>query len=437
MKRFFKSLLLLCITLMCIVSVPSIAEAASKAPGKVKSLKATAGESQVKLKWKKVSNAKGYTIYRLNEDKTLTKIATTRSTSYTIKKLTNRTTYTYCVAAYRTVKSKTYEGTKSSYVKATPQVKKPGKVNLSIGSCGNTQLTLKWKKISGASGYEVFQYDTAKKAYVSIGSVKGTSVTVKSLTNGQNYQFKVRAYRTVGGITSYGNFSSTATAKPINVTQEIKNIPTMQFKATVNKTVNASLTNGSGKVTVNKGTKVTVTKRSSGNCTVTLPSKKTVYIPNRNLKFTSCVYNSKSDFSKTDKEMFVNYKGYHSNSKYLIWISLYRQRFYIFKGSQCNWKLFKTYKCSTGKAATSTPKGSYTLWKKAYFFPFDDYSYANYASYFSGNAIHSWVKLYGSGAWYRDGSLGHPASHGCVRLGDKEVVYVYKNIPIGTRIVIY
>lgn len=437
MKRFIKSLLLFCITLMCIVSVPSIAEAASKAPGKVKNLKATASESQIKLKWKKVSNAKGYNIYQLNSDKTLTKIASTKSTSYTIKKLTNNTTYTYCVAAYRTVKSKTYEGTKSSYVKATPKVKKPGKVNLSIKSCGDSVITLKWKKISGASGYEVYQYDSTKKAYTSIGKITGLSVTVKSLTNGKNYKFKVRAYRTVAGLTSYGSFSSEITARPLAVDSNTKSLPTMTFKAKVKKTLTASLTDGSGSVSVKKGTSVTVTKRTSGNCTVKLSNGKTVYIKNSNLNFTSCIYNSKKDFTKKEKEDFVNYKGYHSKKNYLIWISLYRQRMYIFKGSQCNWSLYKTFKCSTGKAATSTPKGTYKLWKKSYFFPFDEYSYANYASYFSGNAIHSWVKLYGSGAWYRDGSLGHPASHGCVRLGDSDVKFVYNKIPIGTTIIIY
>lgn len=436
--KITKSFLLLCITLMCILCIPAAAEAASNTPSQVKGLKASTSESTVTLKWNKVSNVKGYNIYLLNtKDNTLTKVGKTTGTSFKITKLTNNITYTYCVAAYRTVKSKTYEGKKSSYVKATPKVKKPGTVSLSVKSCGNKQISLKWAKISGASGYEVFQYNTATKAYESIGTVKGTSVTVKSLTNGQNYKFKVRAYRKVSGVIRNGNLSAAVTAKPFAVSSTVKSMPTMGFKATVKSTVKAPLTSGSGSVTVQAGTSVTVSYRTNGNCTCILSNKKTVYIKNSNLNFISCIYDSKKDLSNANKEAFVNYKGYQSQTKYLIWVSLYKQRLYIFQGSQCNWKIWKSYKCSTGKAATSTPKGVYKLWKKAYFFPFDEYSYANYASYFSGNAIHSWVKLYGSGAWYMDGSLGNPASHGCVRLGDAEVQVVYNKVPIGTTIVIY
>ena len=438
MKRFIKSILLMCITMMCILSVPSSALAANNAPGQVKGLKATAGESTVTLKWKKVSKAKGYNIYLLNTaTNTYSKAGTTKGTSFTIKKLTNGTTYTYCVAAYRVVKSKTYEGTKSALVKATPQVKKPGTVNLSVNSCSDQKISLKWKKISGASGYEVSQYNPASKKFESIGTVTGTTVTVKDLTNGQDYQFRVRAYRTIGGVTRYGDSSSAVKVRPIVVSSDVKSFPTMGFKATVRKTVNAPLKTGSGSVTVAKGTKVTVSYRTSGNCTCVLSNNKTVYIKNSNLNFTSCIYDSKKDISNSLKEDFVNSRGYHSKTGYLVWISLYKQRMYIFKGSQCNWRIEKSFKCSTGKAATATPKGTYSLWKKYYFFPFDKYSYANYASYFSSNAIHSWVKLYGSGAWYRDGSLGNPASHGCVRLGDSDVKYVYNKVPMGTTIVIY
>ena len=96
MKRIFKSLLIMCITLMCMLSVPLVSQAASNTPAQVKSLKASTSESTVTLKWKKVSKAKGYNIYLLNTTtNTLTKVASTKSTSYKIKKLTNGTTYTY------------------------------------------------------------------------------------------------------------------------------------------------------------------------------------------------------------------------------------------------------------------------------------------------------------------------------------------------------
>lgn len=440
MKRFIKSFLLTCLTLIGILSFTFTAQAAKDyTPSKVKSLKATAGESQVTLKWKKVSNASRYNIYLFNEkDNTLSKIASTTSTTYKIKKLKNNQTYTYCVSAARTVKKKTYEGSKSAYVKVTPQVKKPSVPSLKISSVGNTVINLKWNKISGATGYEVYQLDNTTKKYLPIGKVTKTSVTVKSLTNGQSYSFKIRAYRTVGGITRYGNFSSVKTGKPFTVSETAKSLSSMNYKATVKNTTSAKRLDNGKSISVKSGTQVTVITRRSPDSTCKLKDGTKVYIKNSNLRYKSCIYSSSKDLSTADKEAFVNSRGYHSNSKYLIWISLYKQRLYIFKGSQCNWKLYKSYLCSTGKAATPTPKGVRQITRKATFMEFDDYSYANYPCYFtSGNAIHSWVKLYGSGANYNDGKLGHPASHGCVRLKDKDILFFYKNIPVGTTCVIY
>lgn len=441
MKRILKPFLLLCIALMCIISVPSVTHAANYTPGQVKKLKATTSESKITLKWNSVSKAKGYNIYLLNTaTNTWKKVAATSKRTYTFKNCTNNTTYTYAVAAYRTVKGKNYEGKKSSTVKATPTVKKPGKVTLRVASCGDQQVKLKWSKVSSATGYEIFQYNTATGKFESIGTVKSssTSVTIKKLTNGAAYQFKARAYRTVGGVTRYGDFSSTIKVKPIFVSSEVKSMPTMTYKATLKKTVNASYTDGSGKVTVTKGTKVTVLDRGS-NCKVQLSNGKKVTIDIDYLTFKSCIYNNKYNITQRMAEDWVNYKGYHSNTKYLIWISTYKQHMYIFQGEQCNWKLIKTFKCSTGKAATPTAKSSsFRIWKKSRFFPFDEYSYANYASYFwGGNAIHSWVKLYANGHNYADGSLGNPASHGCVRLSDSNIKYIYNKIPIGTGVVIY
>ena len=35
-----------------------------------------------------------------------------------------------------------------------------------------------------------------------------------------------------------------------------------------------------------------------------------------------------------------------------------------------------------------------------------------------------------------DGGLGHPASHGCIRMKLKEVKWIYDNCPEGTTVVV-
>lgn len=443
MKSFFKPLILVCALLLGLTIAPSPAKAANYEPAQVKNLQAVSDESSVVLKWKKLKKATGYNVYMLNTATgQLKKLGRTAKVKFTAKGLNNNTPYTFVVKAYRKVKSTTYEGMASNQVTATPQIKKPSVPKLYQSACSDRQIKLKWKKAKYASGYEVFQQDGSGE-FKSIGTVSGNSTVISSLINNITYKFKIRAFRKVGSLVRYGDFSYVISGKPVDASTSLNAVKTMTYRATVKSTINARLADGSNKkVTVRGGTGVTVTTWSQGTCTVKLPNGKKVHISRSNLNIYSCIYNSKTDYSTKVKEDYVNYKGYSSSSHYLIWVSLYHQRLYIFKGSTGNWKLFRTCKCSTGKAATATPKGIYSLYRKERHMQFDASSYADYPCYFNGSAIHSWVKLGSrtsgySGRWYRDGSLGHPASHGCVRLNDSNIIYLYKQVPIGTTIIMY
>ena len=61
------------------------------------------------LSWKKVSGATGYIVYKQVNGKWVRQ-GTTKSTSYTFKKLSSKKTYKFAVKAYRTVSGKTYNG---------------------------------------------------------------------------------------------------------------------------------------------------------------------------------------------------------------------------------------------------------------------------------------------------------------------------------------
>lgn len=84
-----------------------------------------AGKKQATLKWKKISNADGYVVYRATSKSGKYTVVSTikkRSTvSYTNKKLTSKRTYYYKVRAYRTVNGKkvysSYSKVKSVKVK--------------------------------------------------------------------------------------------------------------------------------------------------------------------------------------------------------------------------------------------------------------------------------------------------------------------------------
>ena len=76
---------------------------------------------------------------------------------------------------------------------------------------GSTSITLQWNKNSSASGYEIQQYKSGK--WLKIGTVGKNSIvtyTIKGLKAGTaGYQFRVRAYKTVGNSKVYSDYSST------------------------------------------------------------------------------------------------------------------------------------------------------------------------------------------------------------------------------------
>ncbi len=206
MKKVLK--LFLC-TLMCtavILSCMLISCAASL--GKVNKLsvsKVTA--STVSLKWKKVSGATGYRVYRYSSSKEkYVFIGKTKKLKYTDDSLSAAKTYKYKVRAYKSKKGKDDYGAYSSVVKAKTNPKQVKKLKAS--SVTTSSLKLSWAKTSGAKAYEVFIYDSAKKAYISEGTTKKTSFTVKSLRPGTKYKFRVAAYYTSNDVKKYGTRSS-------------------------------------------------------------------------------------------------------------------------------------------------------------------------------------------------------------------------------------
>lgn len=93
------------------------------APAQVKNVKASAkSASKIKLSWGKVTNAKGYRIYKYNEStKKFEKVTTVGSgtTSYTVSGLSKGKSYKFKVRAYRKVSGVTYWGKPSAAVSVT------------------------------------------------------------------------------------------------------------------------------------------------------------------------------------------------------------------------------------------------------------------------------------------------------------------------------
>lgn len=96
----------------------------------------------------------------------------------------------------------------------TMAVAKPGKCKITNISCASGSCTVKWKKVSGATSYEIKctpRSGNAKTITKKVGNVK--RATVSGLKSGVTYNVQIRACKTVNGTRHCGNWSARHHAK--------------------------------------------------------------------------------------------------------------------------------------------------------------------------------------------------------------------------------
>ena len=156
------------------------------------------------LKWKAVSGAAKYEVYRsYSRDGSYSKYSTQTSTGYTNSSyLTSGTTYYYKV---RALKSDGTAGPYSAVVSVTCRLKLTAP-SVTGGTDSQGRPTLKWNAVTGAAKYEVYRSASRSGTYTKYSTQTSTSYTNSSyLTSGTTYYYKVRA---LGSDGSYGPYSS-------------------------------------------------------------------------------------------------------------------------------------------------------------------------------------------------------------------------------------
>ena len=95
-----------------------------------------------------------------------------------------------------------------------PEVKKPAKVVFRKAAAGKKKVTLTWKKVKGATGYQVYRATSKKGKYTCVKkNLKAVKYTDKKLKKGKTYYYKVRAYKKVNGKTIVGTYSAVRKVK--------------------------------------------------------------------------------------------------------------------------------------------------------------------------------------------------------------------------------
>jgi len=187
--------------------------APNSAPPAPNWLEVTAGDGYLTVEWNAVSGATSYEVWEntSNDSGAAAKYgANVTGTSTTITGLTNGTTY------YIWVKAKNSVGTSgfSPVASGTPvaPVYPPSAPNQPRVTPADSQLTVVWDAVSGATSYEVWKNTTNNSGTATKYGVEVTvtNVTITGLTNGTTYYIWVKAKNSAGT----SGFSPVASATP-------------------------------------------------------------------------------------------------------------------------------------------------------------------------------------------------------------------------------
>lgn len=218
---------------------PDVPEVPAITASEVKAIKLsvsakTVSTSKIKITWKKNSKLNGYKVYRSrskNGKFRLVKSANSKTSSFTNSNLKFNAKYYYKVRGYRNINGKTVYTSYSKVVSAKAGIAQPViKVTLPKDS----HVKISWKKISGASGYQVYRKKTKTNKWQHFRTVNAKELSAIDELLGkahypwgkygpvvydcddENYiwDYKVRAYKIVNGKKVYGSFSKAVTFKP-------------------------------------------------------------------------------------------------------------------------------------------------------------------------------------------------------------------------------
>ena len=144
----------------------------------------------------------------------------------------------------------------------------------------------------------------------------------------------------------------------------------------------------------------------------------------------------KSAFNEIKEAMTEKAQSMTSKTKWLILCDTKNYFVGVFKGSQGNWKMVRFIYVAVGKPSTPTKKGTFRLRKKKKKF-FATNVRCKYCSSFKGSYyFHSWP-YYWNGKKVYSPVLGKQVSHGCVRMATDDAKYIYKKVPLKTKVVVY
>ena len=263
----------------------------------------SSNEDMLKISWKKVSGAKGYTISRsTSKNSGYKKIDTvTGKTSYTDDTVKAGKTYYYKVEAYNVNSgTKGYGGASDAVAGKTA---KRTKIT-SIVSTNEKTLTIKWNKITGAYGYRIKRSTDEDGTYKVVKTIKSgntTSYKDTSVKAGKTYYYTVETMVKTGDNICYSGDSASVEGRTAKKAK-----------------IKYAVSNGSNQIEVNWGAvsgaygyriKRSTSKNGTYKVVATLKGKNNTTYQDKKLKTAKTYYYKIQTINKVNGK-----KGYSGNS---------------------------------------------------------------------------------------------------------------------------
>lgn len=184
----------------------------------------SAGSKTLEVGWKKITGAWGYRVKR----------STSKNGTYkTIATIKGKSTVTYKDTSVSTGKKYYYKVEVINQVNGTKGYSGDSKVVsgstlaktsiTSVKAVNSKSIKIGWKKVSGASGYQIYRSSSKNGSYKKVATVSGSSTksyTDQSVSAGKTYYYKVRAYKTNNkktGVASYTAVQQAWTLKAVKI----------------------------------------------------------------------------------------------------------------------------------------------------------------------------------------------------------------------------
>ncbi len=203
------------------------------------------GKKRVTFTWEKVKGAEGYLLYQYDAKTKkytlLKKILGADTTTYS-KNYAYGTKHSFKIRAFRTESDGSMKyGKYSPVVKAEVVLAKVTGISPEYQS--KSKVSLSWKKVSGAKGYQIYRSSTKNGKYKKIKTVKGAGTqncsNIKH-ADGAVYYYKIRAYTTgTGGQRVYGSYSAVKPAFPKAPGLRVKKVSSKKVTLTWKKVARA------------------------------------------------------------------------------------------------------------------------------------------------------------------------------------------------------